>query len=238
MSLLAIISLASFVSGLAMGIVYSLIGRLSDLNKISTSITLCLLFTCICDTSMASFLGYHIWKSRIAVNNNEKIVSLLRCLIMETGFLAAVCTLLNFIVYMVSPRTNYYFIPQACVSRLYTISVFYGLLSRERLYALSYHGSGTASMRMAESDGNAHSHNVPARGRGRSSMFATKASTLTEISDVEASVVADDLERGISLVQLTNINQDSTRDSDIEHTSSFDDREALGHRNVNELMRL
>lgn len=140
---LGVVALSALVSGINFTILCFSGGRLSNLSGTVSTFIPWFLSTVICDLSIAIFLVLYLWRKERVLRSSNAMISRLQRTSIETGFLTAICALLNFIFFLCIPDKGYDMIIHYSISHLYTISVLYTLLAREDLRNILREGSGT-----------------------------------------------------------------------------------------------
>ncbi|KAK0241066.1 hypothetical protein EDD85DRAFT_388161 [Armillaria nabsnona] len=129
------VSLTSFVAGIIGGIYGFQAGNITKLNnrKTSTVFVIWCGGSALCDIVIAICMTYYLMRSNTSFRQTRIIVTKLIRLIIETGSITAVVTLLSLILFFAFPGQTFYTTPTFIISKLYANTVYMVLNSRIRI---------------------------------------------------------------------------------------------------------
>ncbi|KAJ6482639.1 hypothetical protein C8R45DRAFT_1002076 [Mycena sanguinolenta] len=133
-STIALLSLASFGSGIAMCIKVFMTREFSGFPAFTTTATVWLVCTAACDVIIALGMTHALYTRKTGFSNstvNSQINRIIQ-LTLETGSLTAAAALVDVILFLTMPMASTNFIVDFPLSGLYTISILAMLNSRER----------------------------------------------------------------------------------------------------------
>ncbi|KAF7377363.1 hypothetical protein MSAN_00157500 [Mycena sanguinolenta] len=130
-SIITLLSLASFGSGIVMCTKVFMTREFARFGAFTTTATIWLSLTAVCDVVIALGMSYALYTRKSGFGTVNSQINRIIQLSLETGSLTAAAALVDVILFFTIPRTTTNLIVDFPLSALYTISILAMLNSRE-----------------------------------------------------------------------------------------------------------